>query len=84
LKYWCINGKHGQGNRSNQIDADKLAKNTPNAPKFIWQNCLPKPKSLKFDEKRFHWASVAAIVAKSGFLVIKDKEYVTVGKGGGK
>ena len=28
--------------------ADSLAENTPNAPKFICPNCLPKPKSLGF------------------------------------
>ena len=26
----------------------KSAENTPNAPKFIYQNSLPKPKSLGF------------------------------------
>ena len=34
------------------------SKKPPNAPKFIYPNCLPKSKSLGFDEKRFHWASV--------------------------
>ena len=37
------NGKHGQRTHST-----KLAKNIPNAPKFICPNCLPKPKSLGF------------------------------------
>ena len=30
------------------MGADKLFKNTPNAPKFICPNCLPKPRSLGF------------------------------------
>ena len=42
------NGKHGQGTHSTKMVADKLAKNTPNAPKSISPNCLPKPKSLGF------------------------------------
>ena len=29
------------------MDADKLAENTQNAPKFFGQICLPKPKNLK-------------------------------------
>ena len=36
------------------MGADKLAENTPNAPKFICPNCLPKPKM----KKRLHCASV--------------------------
>ena len=47
-----INGKHGQGTHSTKMGADKLAKNTPNAPKFISPNCLPKPKSLGFRWKK--------------------------------
>ena len=31
-----------------KMGVDKLAKNTPNAPKRICPNCLPKPKSLGF------------------------------------
>ena len=31
---------------------DRLAVNTPNAPKLICPNCLPKPKSLGFLEKK--------------------------------
>ena len=31
-----------------KMGADKAAENTPNAPKFICPNCLPKPKSLGF------------------------------------
>ena len=34
------------------MDADKLAENAPNAPKFICPNCLPKPKSLGFQRKK--------------------------------
>jgi hypothetical protein len=30
------------------MGADKSAKNTPNAAKFICPNCLPKPQVLKF------------------------------------
>jgi hypothetical protein len=33
---------------STKMGADKLAENTPNAQKFIFQNCLPKPKILGF------------------------------------
>ena len=32
--------------------ADKSAQNTPNAPKFIYPNCLPKPKSFGFQWKK--------------------------------
>ena len=42
-------GKHGQGTRSTKMGADKSAKNTPNAPKFI----CPSPKVWDFDEKGF-------------------------------
>ena len=35
-----------------KMGADKLAINILNAPKFICPNCLPKPKSLGFDEKK--------------------------------
>ena len=31
-----------------KMGADKWAENTPNASKFICQNCLPKPNSLGF------------------------------------
>ena len=30
------------------MGVDKLANNTPNAPKFICPNCLSKPKNLRF------------------------------------
>ena len=33
---------------STKIGANKLAENTPNAPKFICPNCLPKLKRLGF------------------------------------
>ena len=46
-----INGKHVQGTHSTKMGTDKLAVNTPNAPKRICPNCLPKPKR-DFDEKR--------------------------------
>ena len=48
------NGKHEQGTHSTKMGADKLAENTPNAPKFI----CPK---LSTQEQKFglHWASVA-------------------------
>ena len=42
-----INGKHGQ-THSTKLGADKSAENTPNAPRFICLNCLPKPISLEF------------------------------------
>ena len=35
-----------------KIGADKSAKNTPNALKFICPKCLPKPKSLGFRWKK--------------------------------
>ena len=38
--------KHGQGTHSTKMGADKLAENTPNAPKFI---C---PKLWDFYEKK--------------------------------
>ena len=50
--------KHGQGTHSTKMGADKLTESTPNAPKFICPNRLPKPKSLVFRWKRLHWASV--------------------------
>ena len=38
-----------------KMGADKLAKNIPNAPKFV----CPSPKSLGFRwKKRLHWASI--------------------------
>jgi hypothetical protein len=37
-----------KGLTAKKMGADKLAENTPNAPKFICPNCLPKPKSLVF------------------------------------
>ena len=48
-----INGKHGQGTHSTKMGADKLAENTPNAPKYICPICLPKPKSLGFLKKAY-------------------------------
>ena len=46
------NGKHGQGTHCTKMGADKLAEYTPNAPKFICPNCLPKPKSFGFRWKK--------------------------------
>jgi hypothetical protein len=43
-----INENHGQGTHYTKMGADKLAENTPNAPKIICPNCLPKPKILGF------------------------------------
>ena len=57
-----INGKHGQGTHSTKMGADKLAENTPNAPKFICPNCLPKPKSLEF------WWKKASLGVRSLWL----------------
>ena len=42
----------GQGTRCTKMGADKLAQNTPNAPKFICPNCSPSPKVWDFDEKK--------------------------------
>jgi hypothetical protein len=47
------------------MGADKLAENTTNAPKLICPICLPKPKSLGFDEKRLHWASVVSGITEN-------------------
>ena len=44
LVFCRINGKHGQGTHSSKMGADKSFENTPNAPKFIFPNGLPKPK----------------------------------------
>ena len=46
------NGKHGQGTHSTKMGADKLIKNTQNATKHIWPNCLLKIKNLKFRRKK--------------------------------
>ena len=43
------------------MGADSSAENTPNAPEFICPICLPKPKSLDFNEKRLHWAAVVCV-----------------------
>ena len=51
LVYYRNNGwlmKHGQGTHNTKMVADKLAENTPNAPKFTCPNCQPKPKNLGF------------------------------------
>ena len=42
------NGKHGQVTHCTKMGADSLAENTPNAPEFIDQICLPKPKNSGF------------------------------------
>ena len=39
----CLNGEHWQGNHSTKMGADKLAENTPNAPKVICPICLRNP-----------------------------------------
>ena len=44
------------------MGADKLAENTPNAPKFICPICLPKTKSLDFNEKRLYPMSVVRAI----------------------
>ena len=50
-----IDGKHGQGTHSTKMDADKLAENTSNAPKYI----CPSPEVWDFDKKkRLNQASV--------------------------
>ena len=46
---------------STKMGADKLFENTPNAPKVICPNCLPKPKSLGFWWKKIHWVSVVRV-----------------------
>jgi hypothetical protein len=42
------NEKDGQGTHCTKMDADSLAKNTPNAPEFV----CPSPKGLDFNEKK--------------------------------
>ena len=39
------------GTHSTKMGADRLAENTPNAPKLIYPIWLPKPKSLGFQWK---------------------------------
>ena len=65
-EYMNINGKHGHGTHSTKIGADKLAQNTPNAPKLI----CPSPKVWDFDEKRLHWAFIVSEPDKTqcGFI----------------
>ena len=53
----------GQWTHCTKMGADKLAGNTPNAPKFICPNCLPGPKVWDFDEKMLHWVSVVRDVS---------------------
>ena len=53
-----INGKNGHGTHSTKMGADKLVKNTPNAPKSIYPNCPPSWKVWDFDEKRLFGASI--------------------------
>ena len=49
----------GEETHSTKMGADKLAKNTPNDPKLICPNCLPKsPKVLDFNEKKIRWMSL--------------------------
>ena len=63
-----------EGTVCTKMGADKSAENTPNAPKFIGPNCLPKPKSLGF------WWKKASLGVRSPCLkplidylsVIKD------------
>ena len=49
------------GTHSTKMGADKLAKNTPNAPKCICPIFCPSPKVWDFDEKRLHRASVVCV-----------------------
>ena len=42
IKAQLFNEKHGQGTHTTEIAVDKSAKNTPNVPKFICPNCVPK------------------------------------------
>ena len=54
-----------KGTHCTKMGADKLAKNTTNAPKFI----CPSPKVWDFHEKRLHWASVVRAKAHKYMLV---------------
>ena len=67
------NEKHGKGTHSTKMDADSLAKNTPNAPISICPICLPKPKNLDFNEKRLHWASIVHALTIHKHLSLKRK-----------
>ena len=53
MAYFCRNnddcGKHRQMTHITKMGADRLAKNTP---KFIYTNCLAKPKILAFQWKQ--------------------------------
>ena len=60
-----INGKHGQGTHSTKMGEDRSTKNTPNAPKFVVPNCLPKSP-----QNRLHWTSV--VRAYKAKLVVSD------------
>ena len=62
-----INEKHGQRTHSTKMGADKLFKNTPNAPKFICPNCLPKPKSLG------HRCKKASLGVRSPWLCVYER-----------
>ena len=54
-----------KGLTKTKMGADKLFKNTPNTPKFICPNCLPKPKSLGFFMKKgFIGHPQSVVVAK--------------------
>ena len=72
--WWSVYGKWKTWTRDSKLTklgADKLAENTSNAPKFICQNGLTKPKSLGFWWKkaslsvRSPWARVKGFIALS-------------------
>ena len=54
------------------MSADKSFENTPNAPKYICPNSLPKPKSLGFFMK---WVSVVRAINISKINVMQNIIY---------
>ena len=63
--------KHGQGTHSTKMGADKLLENTQMLQNLSTQIVSQKPKSLDFDEKKLHWASVVRAIRHVRMLVTK-------------
>ena len=55
------------------MGADKLAENTPNAPKLICPIVCPSPKVWDFNEKRLHWVSVVRDWKQTKFKNCKEQ-----------
>jgi hypothetical protein len=65
---------------STKMDADKLAKNTPNAQNLSAQIVCPSPKVWDFDEKRLHWGSVVRACSMAILVVEFSREGYKIGK----